>query len=519
MKKILMSLGMVTLLSLSGCAQDVPQPIQGSNDIGTYYIAQPGDTLARISTMYNVDYQTLAMQNNISYPYTLTPGEKIYVKINPALQNAQANNMPGSSVKPVSAPTQIQAQNVDLSKYGATQGKVYVQPVTVAVPTAVTATTANSIATQLMQQANETPPPSPASKPAPTMISTSTKSINTQITWSWPTNGQITEMFGQDQGLLARGVDISVPNQSEVYATANGTVLFSGIGAPDYGKMVIIKHANNFLTVYSNLSSILVQQNDVISRGQEIGVSGNISGQSLLHFEVRRYGSAVNPLGYLPSPTFAPKTLAQPITDISSSAAPIANTQTSNAVSTVKAVSAAKQAKTPNLASTAVPTKVATPSVTATASPKQLSNTKTQKISTATASTQTTSKAANISINKKATSPTATKSTVTTSTSNVTTASHASKTVDAAKPTTTSTKASNASNRPTTQTNSITKATKKTTIATKPTSAVTTKPTSTSHKKTEPSKSTKKTNNTTSTTKPTSTSAVNNNASTAGSKS
>ena len=100
---------------------------------------------------------------------------------------------------------------------------------------------------------------------------------------------------------MAKGVQISTQPDTKVLAAADGTVIFSGAGVNEYGKMVIVKSANNFLTAYTNLSSLLVKQGATIMRGAPVGVVGTINGQTMLHFEVRKFGSPVNPMQYLPS--------------------------------------------------------------------------------------------------------------------------------------------------------------------------------------------------------------------------
>ena len=93
-----------------------------------------------------------------------------------------------------------------------------------------------------------------------------------------------------------------MPTGTPVKAAANGRVIFAG-RMRGYGKIVIIQHPNRFVTVYAHDSVNLVQEGQMVSRGQEIGLvgrTGRTTGANL-HFEVRHNNIASNPLLYLPS--------------------------------------------------------------------------------------------------------------------------------------------------------------------------------------------------------------------------
>jgi len=124
----------------------------------------------------------------------------------------------------------------------------------------------------------------------------------------WPVDGPLVSPFGiRFQGLkpdLHRGVDISVPDGTEVRSMARGRVRFAGT-MRGYGKVIWLDHRGGVMTVYGHLSSIQVSGGDEVRGGQVIalsGHSGNASG-SHLHFEIWRHGREVDPvplLGGLP---------------------------------------------------------------------------------------------------------------------------------------------------------------------------------------------------------------------------
>lgn len=265
----------ISVAILSGCATGTFQSSQ-------YYTVQKGDTLSKIAATYNLNYLTLARQNNLQYPYILKVGQSLYVGT-PAAGNTNnyANSLPQrtsintstqSTVTPVASSTTLSAQTLNLSQYSGPAPK---------------AAKAEPIANSPIDGLK---------------VSTTPTQKSDTVTWAWPVTGTVVQAFGEGSNLLARGVQISVAPKTKVLAAAPGQVIFSGLGAQNYGKMIIIKHGNNLLTAYTGLSKTLVTQGQRVTLGQAIAVSGTINGKSWLHFEIRKFGSPVNPLIYLPVP-------------------------------------------------------------------------------------------------------------------------------------------------------------------------------------------------------------------------
>jgi murein DD-endopeptidase MepM/ murein hydrolase activator NlpD len=105
------------------------------------------------------------------------------------------------------------------------------------------------------------------------------------------------------------GLDIFCPEGSQIRATANGTVTFVGRFSPNednlrhsYGNFIQVRHGDTGIeTFYAHLSSIKVSKNQLVKRGDIIGLSGNTGTSSgpHLHYEVVRNGTKVNPLNYI----------------------------------------------------------------------------------------------------------------------------------------------------------------------------------------------------------------------------
>lgn len=117
--------------------------------------------------------------------------------------------------------------------------------------------------------------------------------------FAWPLRGWLTQRYSARH----RAIDIATPYGSPVYAADNGVVVRAGWLFTGYGYSVILSHGNGWQTLYSHLKGPLVRVGQRVRRGQQIGAVGS-TGKSTgphVHFEVRRNGTRVNPIPYLPA--------------------------------------------------------------------------------------------------------------------------------------------------------------------------------------------------------------------------
>jgi len=86
-----------------------------------------------------------------------------------------------------------------------------------------------------------------------------------------------------------------------VLAAASGRVVYAGSGLSGYGKLLIIKHNETFLSAYAHNDEISVKEGDFVKAGQRIADMGSSGTDRVkLHFEIRSEGSPVDPLKFLP---------------------------------------------------------------------------------------------------------------------------------------------------------------------------------------------------------------------------
>ncbi|WP_061932639.1 M23 family metallopeptidase, partial [Aureimonas sp. AU22] len=118
----------------------------------------------------------------------------------------------------------------------------------------------------------------------------------------WPVQGRVVKNFGDKVGSRRNdGLNISVPRGTPIKAAENGVVIYAGEGLKEFGKTVLVKHDNGLVTVYGHADDILVQRGSTVKRGQEIAKAG-MTGDAdapMVHFEVRKDSSPVNPMTYL----------------------------------------------------------------------------------------------------------------------------------------------------------------------------------------------------------------------------
>lgn len=117
----------------------------------------------------------------------------------------------------------------------------------------------------------------------------------------WPLHGEVSSGFGNRNGQKHDGIDIRGDEGEEIYASAAGTVVYSG-KLSGYGNLVLIKHKQNYFTAYAHNSQNLVKEGDEVSQRKVIalvGNTGNASGYHL-HFEVRFDAKPQDPMKFLP---------------------------------------------------------------------------------------------------------------------------------------------------------------------------------------------------------------------------
>ena len=282
------------------------------------YTVAPGDTLYSIAFAHGMDVRTLAAQNDIPAPYTLHPGQVLKLQLPQAAgatvaagttAMAAASAAPATPpASPVFGPVTTQSMSANgvapaESAAAATTAPAFGPVTTQNMTSGGVAPASSSAAMAEAPSATAIAPPVPAAPVAattPTPPPGATRTV-AGITWRWPASGKVVGGFKAGLGGDGAGVDIAGNVGDSVRAAADGTVVYSGNGLIGYGELVIIKHNDTYLSAYGHNSRRLVKEGQHVDAGQEIALMGASGAPRVeLHFEIRKDGKPVDPLGYLP---------------------------------------------------------------------------------------------------------------------------------------------------------------------------------------------------------------------------
>ena len=252
---LVVSLSLAIML-LAGCGAGGLAPVDSRGGSGPappgYYRVRSGDTLSEIAERKRVSMRRLVVWNGLRPPYTIYSGGLLRVK--PPTGSAPARR--GGSSRVASsrrAPTQSRAA----------------KPVKVS-----------------------------ARKPR---VVAGADGPSSGVNWQWPIRGPIKQGFRAGDRTRS-GIRIGASPGTPVGSAANGTVVYSGSGLKGYGNLIIVKHSNSYLSAYGYNRRLLVREGDKVKRGQTLAQVGQAAnGDSLLHFEIRKNGVAVDPMRFLPA--------------------------------------------------------------------------------------------------------------------------------------------------------------------------------------------------------------------------
>ena len=119
-----------------------------------------------------------------------------------------------------------------------------------------------------------------------------------KLNFGWPIKGRVIKRFSPSHN---KGIDITGKKGQSVHATEAGQVVYGGQGLIGFGKLLIIKHNDVYLSAYANNSHLLVKEGQQVEKGQVIAEVGDVGiKRTSLHFEIRKNGKPVNPLKLLP---------------------------------------------------------------------------------------------------------------------------------------------------------------------------------------------------------------------------
>jgi len=283
------------------------------------HVVQAGDTLLAISRIYGVDQSSLARENGLTPPYALKPGQHLTL---PGRIDANLAEIPPGQ-QPFTAPTSPNAGTGGAMSVEELPPTAVSQPAKQQQPPTQQPAAPSATAPSMPEAAAPTAEPAPLQATAPAAQQEAppkaTEPKQTEMAaippepepaprvserFLWPVKGKVISNFGPKKGGLNNdGINISAPEGTTVIAADNGVVAYAGNELRGFGNLLLIRHADGWVTAYAHNEKLLVKRGEKVKRGQaiaQIGSTGNVSGPQL-HFEVRKGTDPVDPLKYLGS--------------------------------------------------------------------------------------------------------------------------------------------------------------------------------------------------------------------------
>lgn len=225
------------------------------------HVVKKGDTLYSIAWNYGYDYRELALWNAINPPYVIYPGQSLRLQA--------PTPPPDIKTKPLQPGPIVRKSTTEK---------------------------------QAVKPAVEPGPKTRNTIPKTKIPDNSQKKValpGGNISWDWPVKGKLVKL---NTPKAEKGIDIEGKLGQRINAAAIGDVVYSGSGLLGYGKLIIIKHDDTFLSAYAHNSELMVKEGDRVNQGQQIAQMGQTTdGRTLLHFEIRKNGKPIDPLKHLPA--------------------------------------------------------------------------------------------------------------------------------------------------------------------------------------------------------------------------
>ncbi|MGE0241240.1 MAG: peptidoglycan DD-metalloendopeptidase family protein [Parvibaculaceae bacterium] len=245
---------------------------------GGMHTVRAGETLYSLGRTYGVHPFTIARANGLSNTVALRQGQTVRIPKNgaggaPAVASRQPTQTPPAMNTNASAGMNDDA-DVD-------------QP-------------ANDVATAA---------PKPAEQQPSQMVDTQQPAQEAgSLSFRWPVKGRVISGYGSKPGgLRNEGINIAVPEGTDVRSAEAGVVAYAGNELKGYGNLVLIRHEGGWVTAYAHNKDLFVKRGDTVKRGDVIakaGQTGSVSSPQV-HFEVRKGATAMDPMRFLNAATAA----------------------------------------------------------------------------------------------------------------------------------------------------------------------------------------------------------------------
>lgn len=252
----------LTATALMGACASRPSQktqIQYNGPIPQFYIVKSGDTISKIARRYGLDYRHLARINGLNSNYTIYPNQRLRLE-----RSANQGYQYHSTQRPKRQKTPVFSSQPNVP---------------------IDTTKINN------------PTPRPPKPNIPVVYPT--PNMDTQSIWKKPTKGRIFQRFDLKNNI--KGVRYSGNLGQPIYATQSGDVIYANNGLVEYGNLILVRHADGFISAYAHNQSLLVKEGDKVKTGHKIATMGSSgTDRVMLEFQIRKNGKAIDPMIILP---------------------------------------------------------------------------------------------------------------------------------------------------------------------------------------------------------------------------
>lgn len=294
-----------------------------------YIEVQRGDTVFAIARRFNVSPSAVIDENNLKKPYTLKVGQALKLPSGASALVADAPSRTTTLAQPAAAPTSTRRVVAKDQLYSVRKGDtLYAISRTTGVPVSTIASANNMRPPYALEPGQQVlvpqapvasarvasaATPKTAAEKEPANVAEITRNVSytpppaaaSKSMFAWPVHGRVISAYGS--GNLGRrndGVNIAAPAGTAVRAAADGQIVYRGSELEGFGNLLLVKHADGFVTAYAHNDSMLVKKGDQVRQGQviaKVGKTGAVTTPQL-HFEVRQESEAVDPVALLGEP-------------------------------------------------------------------------------------------------------------------------------------------------------------------------------------------------------------------------
>jgi murein DD-endopeptidase MepM/ murein hydrolase activator NlpD len=266
-----------TPLSAYALQPNEVHPYDPANPPRTHRVAA-NQSLYDIANLYQLPLRALIDQNHLQPPYALAPGTLL--------------QLPPPNVHVVERGETLamvaQRYNVDTRSLALLNR---MQP-----PYNVTAGDRILLPAMARDMGAVAPPPAATKVEAPLPVASSEPLPRGNGHFAWPIRGQVMARFGaQPNGARLDGIEIAGQEGAPIKAAADGEVVYVGSDLPGYGTLVLVRHADNYVTAYGFARRALVREGQRVRAGDTIAELGPRPGGARLLFQVRRGTQAIDP--------------------------------------------------------------------------------------------------------------------------------------------------------------------------------------------------------------------------------